>query len=203
MPRYAMSIDASRCIGCQACMVACKTENELPPGAFRLRMRTIVTGTFPNLKGEFRMEQCYHCANAPCVNVCPTGATWKGADGIVRVDPEKCIGCKACVTACPYAMRYIHPDGYADKCSFCEHRVAEGRVPACVETCPSGARAFGDLDKANSPVREAIANAHQSAVMKPETGAQPKLIYLNSRFVNNGADEPAPVIVSELGKGGH
>lgn len=203
MARYGMTIDAARCIGCQACLVACKTENALPAGAFRLRMRTLVAGTFPNLKGEFRLEQCFHCANAPCVNVCPTGATYKRADGIVIVDAEKCIGCKACVTACPYQMRYIHPEGYADKCTFCAHRVAEGRDPACVETCPTHARAFGDLDDANSPPRQALAQARQAHTLKPETGAQPKLIYLNSRFVNSEADDAAPIITSELGKAGH
>lgn len=203
MARYAMSIDVSRCIGCQACLVACKTENALPPGSFRLRMRSIVAGKFPNLKGEFRMEQCYHCTHAPCVSVCPTGATYKNADGIVVVDPEKCIGCQACVTACPYGMRYIHPEGYTDKCTFCEHRVAEGRDPACVETCPTKARAFGDLDQVDSPVRQSMMHARQVQVSKPETGAQPKLFYLNSQFVNSGLDEAPPVIVSEQGKAGH
>lgn len=202
MTRYGMSIDLDRCIGCQACGVACKTENQVPLGYYRLRMRTTVTGTFPNLQGEFRMEQCFHCENSPCVSVCPTGATYRTAEGIVLVDSSKCTGCKACVTACPYNMRYIHPDGYTDKCTFCEHRVAEQRVPACVETCPTGARAFGDLDKPDSPVRLAIAQARRSDVLKPETGARPKLFYLNSRFTNGETEDRPAIALSEMAKVG-
>ncbi|MBI3941631.1 MAG: 4Fe-4S dicluster domain-containing protein [Chloroflexi bacterium] len=145
MSRYGMTIDLDRCIGCEACVVACKMENEVSVHHYRLRMREIVVGTFPHLQGEFRLEQCFHCENAPCVVVCPTGATYKNDEGLVLVDPAKCIGCKACVTACPYAMRYIHPEGYVDKCNFCAHRLALGQQPACVETCPTGARVFGDL----------------------------------------------------------
>jgi Fe-S-cluster-containing dehydrogenase component len=196
MTRYGMSIDLDRCIGCEACMVACKTENEVPEGNFRLRIREVVLGSFPDLQGEFRMEQCFHCDNAPCVSVCPTGATYKTPEGIVLVDASKCTGCKACVTACPYGMRYVHPGGYVDKCTFCEHRVAEGRVPACVETCPTGARAFGNLDDPKSPVRKAINRARRVDVLKPQTGARPKLYYLNSRFTNTGSESehtnPAP-----------
>jgi tetrathionate reductase subunit B len=188
MTRYGMSIDLDRCIGCEACMVACKTENEVPLGNYRVRIREVVVGSFPDLQGEFRMEQCFHCDNAPCVSVCPTGATYKTPEGIVLVDASKCTGCKACITACPYGMRYVHPGGYVDKCTFCEHRVAEGRLPACVETCPTDARAFGDLDDPKSPVRKAINRARRVDVLKPQTGARPKLYYLNSRFTNTGAE---------------
>lgn len=198
MARYGMSVDVGRCIGCQACLVACKTENQVPEGVYRLRIRTTVVGTYPDLKGEFRVEQCFHCENAPCTSVCPTGATYRTKEGIVVVDAAKCIGCKACVTACPYSMRFLNPDGYADKCTFCEHRVAQGNVPACVETCPTGARAFGDLDDPKSQVSQAIASAKSAKALRPETGAKPKLIYLNSGFTNGPEERGVTTLQSQM-----
>ena len=195
MTRYAMAIDVDRCFGCQACLVACKAENEVPDDRYRLRMRETVTGTFPNLKAEILMEQCYHCEDAPCVPVCPTGATYQTDDGLVLIDPEKCTGCKACVTACPYGMRYVHPGGWIDKCTFCDHRLADGLDPACVETCPTGARWFGDLDDAASPVSIAIRSARTVGVVDSPTSAKPSLFYLNAELP---VDE-AGTVVSELG----
>jgi Fe-S-cluster-containing dehydrogenase component len=202
MVRYAMAIDVGRCLGCAACLVACKAENEVPLGGFRLRMREEVVGTFPDLIGEFRMEQCFHCANAPCVSVCPTGATYQREDGVVLVDPTKCTGCKACMTACPYGMRHLHPNGYVDKCTFCDHRLAEGRNPACVETCPTGARHFGDLENPASDVSRAIASASLVDVLKPDTGADPSLFYLESQLVNRADRHAEATVLSEM-DGGH
>lgn len=202
MTRYAMSIDLRLCLGCEACLVACSAENELPPGTYRLRMRNTVVGTFPDLVSEFRLEQCFHCDEPPCVGVCPTGATYRTDAGLVLVDPARCTGCKACVTACPYGMRTIHPDGYTDKCSFCDHRLAEGRDPACVETCPTGARAFGDLDDPASNVSRAVAAAGKVDTLRPSTGTEPQLFYLESRFTNTAYEEDEGTSISAGGKHG-
>ena len=185
MTRYVMAIDLDRCLGCDACVVACATENQVPwDGGSRLRMREVVVGTFPNLSGEFRPEACFHCDNPPCVAACPTGATYQTTDGVVLVNQARCTGCKACVTACPYGMRYLHAEGYVDKCTYCYHRLQQGREPACVETCPTGARVFGDADDPGSRLRQTIA-ASQATTVQSRAGAQPRLVYLNSTILKD------------------
>ena len=180
MPRYAMAIDLSLCVGCAACAVACKMENEVPPGVFNLWIREREVGEYPNLVVEFRPEQCLHCENPPCVPVCPTGASYQTKDGLVLVDPKKCIACGACIAACPYDARYLHPAGYVSKCTFCAHRLEKGKVPACVETCPTYCRTFGDLEDPESPVAKALKAAERADVLRPEQGTRPKLFYLNA-----------------------
>ena len=180
MPRYAMAIDLSLCVGCAACAVACKMENEVPPGVFNLWIREREVGEYPNLVVEFRPEQCLHCENPPCVPVCPTGASYQTKDGLVLVDTQKCIACGACIAACPYDARYLHPAGYVSKCTFCAHRLEKGKVPACVETCPTYCRTFGDLEDPESPVAKALKAAERVDVLRPEQGTRPKLFYLNA-----------------------
>ena len=180
MPRYAMAIDLSLCVGCAACAVACKMENEVPPGVFNLWIREREVGEYPNLVVEFRPEQCLHCENPPCVPVCPTGASYQTKDGLVLVDPKKCIACGACIAACPYDARYLHPAGYVSKCTFCAHRLEKGKVPACVETCPTYCRTFGELEGPESPVAKALKAAERVDVLRPEQGTRPKLFYLNA-----------------------
>ncbi len=180
MPRYAMAIDLAACVGCAACAVACKLENEVPAGVDRLWIRLEERGTFPDLAMQYRPEQCLHCAEPPCVPVCPTGASHVTADGLVLVDAETCIACGACIAACPYDARYFDPRGFVGKCTFCEHRIVQGQLPACVETCPTLCRTFGDLDDPESDVSRAIRAARRVDVLKPEQGTRPKLVYLNT-----------------------
>lgn len=199
MARLGMTIDVSRCLGCQACLVACKAENEEAPGVFSLRLRHTVVGRFPDLVGEFRLEQCFHCDEPPCVPVCPTGATFQTDDGIVLIDPTRCTGCKACVTACPYGMRHVDPRGTVHKCTFCEPRLAAGHQPACVATCPARARAFGDLDDPDSDVRAAIAGASRVDAFDSRAGAEPKVFYLNARLFEIDDPDAETTVLSHFG----
>ena len=179
MPRYAMVIDQSRCIGCMACVVACKRENDVPPEHYRTRVLELVQGKFPALKSEFRSELCNHCDDAPCVDICPTGASHKEEDGTVQIDRKKCVGCKACIASCPYDARFINEEhGYAEKCTFCQPRVREGKKPACVATCIGGSRIFGDLDDPNSEI-VSILRKNSSRLLKKAVGTGPNVYYIN------------------------
>lgn len=177
MPRYGMTVDQKLCVTCNACVLACKNENKVPEGEARCWTVQAERGAFPLLTLETRSERCNHCEDAPCVNACPTQASHYEEGGIVVVDPEKCVGCKACVVACPYEVRYMHPDGYVDKCTFCIHRVKEGKDPACVTVCPTKALTFGDLDDPRSVVFRQL-QARQHKVLKPEEDTRPKLFFL-------------------------
>ncbi|MFA6165303.1 MAG: 4Fe-4S dicluster domain-containing protein [Gemmatimonadaceae bacterium] len=178
MARFGMVIDTVRCVGCMDCVVACKTENQVPEGFNRDWIAYDVTGTFPTLHMEIRSERCNHCDNPPCVSCCPTGASHvHDVGGVVLVDPDKCIGCKGCVASCPYGARFIHPDGYADKCTFCIHRVEQGLKPACVSVCPTHCMHFGDLDDPNSDVSQLLASRNHHVLM-PDAGTKPRIFYL-------------------------
>lgn len=154
MARYAMVIDTDRCVGCQSCTVACKSEWDVPESFARTRVRqTGVRGTYPNLTVTFHVSQCNNCDKPTCVPACPTGATYQADDGTVRVNRDLCIGCGSCVAACPYGARYVNPViGRVDKCDFCSPRLQNGLQPACVETCPGKAKVFGDLEDRSSDV---------------------------------------------------
>lgn len=180
MPNYGMVIDQRRCVGCMACIVACKNENEVPPGQYRTRVIERVEGSYPELRLELRSELCNHCDNPPCVYNCPTRASYKRKpDGLVLLDRKRCVGCKACIAACPYDARYVHPKkGYADKCTFCEQRLKEGKEPACVATCIGKSRIFGDLADPNSPVSAALRSAHAEVLLK-SAGTEPRVFYIN------------------------
>ncbi|MGE3271390.1 MAG: 4Fe-4S dicluster domain-containing protein, partial [Chloroflexota bacterium] len=127
----------------------------------------------------------FHCDDPPCVAACPTGATFQSPEGVVLTNDDRCAGCKACITACPYGMRYLHTEGYVDKCTYCYHRLKEGRQPACVETCPTSARIFGDLEDPQGPIQRAMAESRSVDRVEPIGGATPSLLYLNSRVLGS------------------
>jgi Fe-S-cluster-containing dehydrogenase component len=175
--RYAMAIDTIRCVGCSDCVIACQTENHVPLGFCRDWIVEQTEGYYPSLRMEIRSERCNHCDNSPCVRCCPTGASHYSDGGIVLVTEDKCTGCKACIASCPYDARYIHPDGYIDKCTFCIQRVREGKDPACVSVCPTHAMTFGDLDDKNSTLSKLLA-ARKHKTLIPEAGTSPRVYYL-------------------------
>jgi Fe-S-cluster-containing dehydrogenase component/formate-dependent nitrite reductase membrane component NrfD len=182
--KYGFVIDQRKCIGCHACTVACKAEHDVPLGAFRTWVKYIEKGEFPNTRRYFAVLRCNHCDEAPCVTICPTVALFKRDDGIVDFDNARCIGCKACMQACPYDALYIDPDSHtAAKCNYCAHRTEIGLQPACVVVCPEQAIIAGDLDNPLTEIARLVAR-EQVSVRKPEQGTKPKLYYL-------GADEAA------------
>ncbi len=178
--RYGFVIDQRKCIGCHACTVACKEENRVPLGVNRTWVKYIEKGVFPDTRRYFTVMRCNHCDDAPCVTICPTVALYRRADGIVDFDPERCIGCKSCMQACPYDALYIDPETKtAAKCHYCAHRVEVGLEPACVVVCPVQAIVPGDLDDPHSTIARLVAS-QPTQVRKPEQGTRPKLFYLGA-----------------------
>ncbi len=205
-PSYVMVIDIDKCIGCGNCVIACKTENNIPYDIplsrtwiegysvktgvpFKeTKVQKVVMNTAENpfLDVEWEYDKvffvpklCNHCSSAPCVQVCPVYARFYTPEGVVLVDKDTCIGCKYCVTACPYGATYLHPEEHVtDKCTFCYHRIKKGLEPACVLACPTGARVFGDVNDENSAVYKLI-KENRVAVLKPEMGTYPRVFYIN------------------------
>lgn len=178
MARFVMVIDTKKCVGCMDCVVACKTENNVAEGFNRDWIVYDVNGKFPELTMEIRSERCNHCENPPCVTCCPTGASHvHDIGGVILVEHDVCIGCKACIASCPYDARFVHPDGYIDKCTFCIHRVEKGMDPACVSVCPTQCMYFGDIEDPNSKVSRLL-NSGKYHMLKPEAGTKPHIYYL-------------------------
>ncbi len=170
-------IDHSRCIGCHACTVACKAENDVPLGSFRTWVKYTERGTFPEVRRSFAVLRCNQCTDAPCVTICPVRALAKRPDGIVDVDPAACIGCKACMQGCPYDALYLNEaKGTAEKCHFCAHRTEIGLAPACAVVCPTEAIVPGDLDDPDSVVSR-MRREHRLQARKPEAGTGPNVFY--------------------------
>ena len=201
---YGMGIDSSKCIGCNRCVEACKAENDVPTEPYFFRtwierytiksngettVECVSTHPGPAKQAEpldpnvvrtfFVPKLCNQCANPPCVQVCPVGATFQTKDGVVLVDEKRCIGCRYCIQACPYGARYLNPyTRTADKCTFCYHRITKGEQPACVEVCPTQARIFGDLNKLSDRLVR-FQRANEISVLKPDLNTAPKVRYSN------------------------
>ncbi len=174
--RRVMTIDTSRCVGCEACVIACKNENRVPDDNYRDWVVQEVRGEYPKVALEIRSERCNHCTDAPCVTNCPTGASHHASDGTVQIDRSKCTGCRACIASCPYGARYAHPDGYVDKCSLCEHRLDRGEPTACEAVCPTSAIVTGDADDPQSEVSKRLRRGSLH-VVRPEAGTRPNVYY--------------------------
>jgi Fe-S-cluster-containing dehydrogenase component len=174
-----MVIDVRRCIGCQSCTVGCQVGNDAPIGMLWTYVPQVgPVGEFPNVFYYNLPQLCNHCANPPCVDCCPTGASYQREDGIVLVDANKCVGCKACVMSCPYGARSPNPKlGVVQKCTFCVDRITAGKQPYCVESCHQQARIFGDLDDKTSRVYQLV-HSEPVVTMLPELGTDPQVYYI-------------------------
>lgn len=202
MSKYGMVMDLDRCIGCNACVIACKVEHNTAAGINFTKILEQETGTYPDAGRHFLPVMCNHCDDAPCIDVCPTRATYsREKDGIVLVDWDKCIGCGACVLACPYDQRfqvfderttfpdgtdYERPDvnraetGAIAKCDFCYHRIDEGREPACVEVCPTKARIFGVVEASDSEKSiNSYTEQDRTWTLLPEKKTKPSVYYVS------------------------
>ena len=177
---YAWVIDQTKCIGCHACSTACKAENDVPLGVHRTWVKAVEVGQFPNVRRHFAVLRCNHCADPPCVHICPVNAMFQRDDGIVDIAHDRCIGCKACIQACPYDAIHIDPvENTVAKCHFCAHRIDKGLLPACVVVCPVEALVFGDMDDPQSRVSRYIGSTAMT-VRRPEQNTRPKAFYVGA-----------------------
>lgn len=202
---YGMIIDTVRCFGCKACAVACKSANGLPDGIWWNKVMTVgsdsedaPSGTYPNLTISYQPLACQHCVSPACVAVCPVEATWKDEEsGLVLNDAEICIGCKLCLTACPYEARVFiesEPTYYqgfqtgdsdtpphvalkVEKCTLCKNRLDRNEDPACMHLCPGRARFYGDFDDPNSEVSKLVASREYYRLLE-DKGTEPSVYFL-------------------------
>ena len=188
MKRYGFVIDTDRCIGCQTCIVGCHIDHKLADGIYWGRLETVGSentyqpaGKYPKVNMVSRTHMCNHCLQPKCLEVCPTDSISKRTDGIVLIERETCIGCKSCADVCPYDIPQTEEDiEKTSKCNMCYDRVDEGGIPFCVQTCPTGARHFGDLNNKNSDVSKLI-KSRKGYVLKPEEKTGPSVYYLNRK----------------------
>ena len=197
---WGMVIDLKLCIGCNSCVIACKMGNGTPPGIFWGKVLEQEVGIFPSVRRIFWSMRCMQCEDPACLDVCPTSATYQRDDGLVLIDANKCVGCKACILACPYEARFLwdgkgsyfenvstpyeamvypsHVPGAVQKCDFCASRLDSGLRPYCVDACPTEALIFGDMDDPNSDVRRALSDVRLHMQLKEELGTHPSVYYV-------------------------
>ncbi|KKL89104.1 hypothetical protein LCGC14_1918050 [marine sediment metagenome] len=180
-PHYSMLIRQDRCIDCERCLMACARTNNVPEYGYRTNILQRNAPEAIGQKREFIPVLCNHCNNPPCVRACPTSATYKDEEtGIVRMRPERCIGCKTCMLACPYNARYLR-GRIVDKCDFCyEARLSKGmELTACAEACPADVRIFGSMSDKDSRIYRMIHQLQKPVwVLRPETGTEPFVFYM-------------------------
>lgn len=207
MTKLGMIIDTAYCIGCNACTEACKQEQGTPPDVMFARVNMKESGKYPNVKKQFLPLLCMHCEKPACMESCPSHAISKTPEGIVVVNEDKCCGAQACVSACPYGAIYYptelktyfqdHVTPYenyhirkrinfpvAMKCNLCQHRVKDGKEPACVVSCPTECRIFGDWDDPKSKLYSYLENRREKEkpfALRAEAGTKPKVLYLSDR----------------------
>ena len=189
MTKWGLVIDVPKCTGCYNCFTACKDEywdNDYPPYSaaqpkydqFWMNIQTKERGTYPYIKVAHIPVPCMQCDDAPCIKAAKDGAVYKRPDGIVVIDPKKAVGQKQIVDACPYHVIFWNEEKkLPQKCTFCVHRLEEGKIPRCVQVCPSMAMTFGDLDDPNSEVSKLIASG-QAEVLNPEYKTKPRVYYI-------------------------
>ena len=198
MTRYGMAIDLRICISCNSCTVACKAEHGTQPGVFWGKVLEQESGHYPKVTRLFVPVLCNHCTDAPCVKVCPSGASYTRNDGLVLVDYQKCVGCKACIAACPYDARtfvetrkYYFPNtpipygveelkeavGVVQKCNLCVPRLDKGDVPACAEVCPTSCRVFGNMENEESELGQ-LMRRERCVRLLENKGTNPNVYYI-------------------------
>ena len=202
--KYAMVIDSAKCFNCRACIISCQLENGVLPGNSRNWVKANSLET--PLGMHFQPGNCMHCDDPTCVDACPTGATYKDPiDGVVKVRKDLCIGCGSCIPACPYGARYRHPQKkIVDKCDYCEARRQAGKIPACVETCPTQARTFGNLNDPHSQAAKLLKTQKILRVINQETDTDPVLYYIHQTGPMDWtvkAEAPIPIQLWRYGAG--
>ncbi len=206
---HAYLFDATRCIDCRACMVACSVENNIPMNKTRIWVAGVgLKGEYPNLGRASMVYHCMHCEHPDCVSACPVGAYHKREDGPVIYNPDVCIGCRYCMNACPFGVPHFDYDkgivegAFIDKCTQCPQRIDNGLEPACVATCPTDALEYGERS-------ELIVRAHARIQAHPgryinqvygehEKGGTSYLVISHVPFKELGLPEMGPKPINEI-----